>query len=151
MVLYRALDSKGNTIDFMLGRKRDTNTAKRFFKKTLKNSKHYLPYRRINTDQHAPYNKAIFDLQAEGIIPKETKYSKIKYLNNIIESDHFRLKKAMKIIHGFKDFASSSRTIKGMECMLMLRKGQFFTVHEGIKGEIEFVNKMFDISQVNYA
>ena len=35
--------------------------------------------------------------------------------------------------------------------MLMLKKGQTITVNEGVKGEIEFVNKIFDISQVNYA
>ena len=77
-----------------------------------------------DTDQYSAYIKAISDLQDEGVIPRDTEHSQIKYLNNIIESDHFRLKKAMKIIHGFKSFASAARTIKGMECMLMLKKRQ---------------------------
>ena len=34
--LYRAVDSKGNTIDFMLSAKRDAAAAKRFFRKALK-------------------------------------------------------------------------------------------------------------------
>ncbi|MCP4746872.1 MAG: DDE-type integrase/transposase/recombinase, partial [Desulfobacteraceae bacterium] len=34
--LYRAVDSRGNTIDFMLRVKRDKAAAKRFFQKALK-------------------------------------------------------------------------------------------------------------------
>jgi transposase-like protein len=37
--LYRAVDSEGNTIDFMLNEKRDKNAAKEFLEKALK-SKH---------------------------------------------------------------------------------------------------------------
>ena len=35
MYLYRAVDSKGNTIDFYLSKTRDKKAAKRFFKKAL--------------------------------------------------------------------------------------------------------------------
>lgn len=35
MYLYRAVDSKGNTIDFHLNKTRDHRAAKRFFKKAL--------------------------------------------------------------------------------------------------------------------
>ena len=35
MYLYRAVDSKGNTIDFYLSKTRDQQAAKRFFKKAL--------------------------------------------------------------------------------------------------------------------
>lgn len=34
--LYRAIDSEGNTLDFMLSAKRDAKAAKRFFEKILK-------------------------------------------------------------------------------------------------------------------
>jgi transposase-like protein len=33
--LYRAVDSRGRTIDFLLSTKRDADTAKRFFRKAL--------------------------------------------------------------------------------------------------------------------
>lgn len=33
--LYRAVDSDGNTLDFLLTAKRDAKAAKRFFRKTL--------------------------------------------------------------------------------------------------------------------
>ena len=34
--LYRAVDSEGNTLDFMLSARRNKKAAKRFFKKMLK-------------------------------------------------------------------------------------------------------------------
>lgn len=34
--LYRAVDSDGNTLDFLLSAKHDAKAAKRFFRKTLK-------------------------------------------------------------------------------------------------------------------
>jgi transposase, IS6 family len=52
--LYRAVDSTGQTIDFMLSAKRDARAAKRFFRKTLKASKHQSP-RIINVDQNRFY------------------------------------------------------------------------------------------------
>ena len=148
--LYRAIDKHGNMIDFMLSRKKDTDSAKRFFKKALKNSKYYLPYR-INTDQYSTYNKAISELKEEGLIDEDTEHSKIKYLNNIVESDHFRIKKPMKLIGSFQNCFSAARTIKGMECMLMIKKRQCIALEKGIKGEVDFVNKLFGVYRVNCA
>jgi IS6 family transposase len=99
-----------------------------------------LPYTRINTDKYPCYIKAISDLQKEDIVPKETKHTQIKYLNNRIESDHFRLKKHMKLIHSFQNFYSASRAIKGMESMLMIKKKQcIFMEDKEISGEVKFI------------
>src|SRR5262245_62601357 len=66
--LYRAVDSTGQTIDFMLSAKRDARAAKRFFPKMLKASKHQSP-RVINVDQNRSYPPAVEELQEEGILP----------------------------------------------------------------------------------
>jgi transposase-like protein len=60
--LYRALDSTGQTIDFMLSAKRDAKAAKRFFLKMLKAPKHQSP-RVINVDQNKAYPPAVKELQ----------------------------------------------------------------------------------------
>jgi len=41
--LYRAVDSAGNTVDFMLNVKRNRNAAKRFFKKALSSNHNQIP------------------------------------------------------------------------------------------------------------
>jgi transposase, IS6 family len=52
--LYRAVDSKGNTIDFLLTARRDTGAAKRFFIKALK-ATHVQKPRVINVDKNPSY------------------------------------------------------------------------------------------------
>ena len=41
--LYRAVDSTGNTVDFMLSEKRDRKAAKRFLKKALSSNHNQIP------------------------------------------------------------------------------------------------------------
>ena len=50
--LYRAVDSTGATIDFLLSAKRDAAAAERFLAKALSGENHPVP-RVINTDEHA--------------------------------------------------------------------------------------------------
>jgi len=66
--LYRAVDSTGQTIDFMLSAKRDTKAAKRFFRKMLKAPKRQSP-RVINVDQNKAYPPAVEELKKEGVLP----------------------------------------------------------------------------------
>jgi transposase-like protein len=55
--LYRAVDSEGNTIDFLLCAKRDARAAERFFRKALR-TVHTTQPRVINVDQNAAYPPA---------------------------------------------------------------------------------------------
>jgi transposase, IS6 family len=63
--LYRAVDSTGATIDFLLSAKRDAAAAERFLTKALGGENHPAP-RVINTDKHAAYPPAIVELKADG-------------------------------------------------------------------------------------
>ena len=85
--LYRAVDSTGQTIDFMLSAKRDARAAKRFFRKILKAASHSSP-RVINVDKNPAYPPAIEQLKEERTLPSHTQLRQCKYLNNIIEQDH---------------------------------------------------------------
>ena len=82
--LYKAVDSSGDTIDFMLSKKRDKKAAKKFFKKALKSVHNKIP-RVINVDKNIAYPPAIDKLKEHNKLPEKTKLRKIKYLNNIVE------------------------------------------------------------------
>jgi len=64
--LYRAIDSKGATIDFLLSTFRDADAAKRLFRKALGDRSHPQP-RVINTDLAPIYSSAIPDSKKEGM------------------------------------------------------------------------------------
>ena len=64
MYLYRAVDSKGNTIDFFLNKTRDQKAAKHFFKKALR-SFHVTKPRVITVDKNLAYPIAIEQLKKE--------------------------------------------------------------------------------------
>jgi transposase-like protein len=48
----------------------------------------------------------------------------VKFLNNIVEQDHRRIKRLVGPGLGFKSFTTASRTIAGYEAMAMIRKEQ---------------------------
>ena len=63
--LYLAVDSDGDTIDFMLSSKRDRKAAKRFFKKALSSNHNQIP-RVITVDKNPAYLPAIDELKNEN-------------------------------------------------------------------------------------
>jgi hypothetical protein len=63
--LYRAVDSTGATIDFLLSAKRDAVAAKRFFQKALSSPGHPRP-RVINVDGNPTYPTVISELKRTG-------------------------------------------------------------------------------------
>ena len=107
--LYRAVDSEGNTLDFMLSAKRDATAAKRFFRKVM-NAEHNQSPRVINVDKNAAYPKAIDELKAEEPLPKTSKLRPVKYLNNIVEQDHRFIKRLVNPGMGFGSFNTARRT-----------------------------------------
>ncbi len=143
--LYRAVDSAGNTLDFLLTAKRDAKAVKRFFRKTLK-AVHTSTPRVITVDKNPAYPKAIKELKAAKKLPEIVKLRQIKYLNNIVEQDHRGIKRLVKPGMGFGSFNTARRTIKGYEIMNMMRKGQIVGVPTGaVKERILFLNQIFGV------
>jgi len=82
--LYRAVDSEGNILDFMLSAKRNGKEAARFFHKVLKGQHTQAP-RVIIVDKNAAYPAAMDVLQEDETIEEEAELRQSKYLNNVIE------------------------------------------------------------------
>ena len=119
---YRAIDKQGQTIDFLLTDKRDAKAALRFFKKAIgQNGKPSL----VNIDQSEANHAGLIQVNREMRI--WIKIRECKYLNNIIEQDHRRIKRLTRPMLGFKNFYAAQRTLAGIEMMAMIRKGQLKT------------------------
>ena len=67
--LYRALDSTGQTIDFLLTAKRDMVAAKRFLRRAIEASGNAMP-RVMNVDKNPAYPAAVAELKTEGAFPR---------------------------------------------------------------------------------
>ena len=145
--LYRALDKLGNTIDFYLSATRNTKAAKRFLGKALRGLKEWEQPEVLNTDKAPTYVAAIAELKAEGKCPKDTRHRQVKYLNNVVEADHGKLKLLVRPVRGFKTLKTAYATIKGFEVMRALRKGQarHFALEGGIVGEAKLVERAFGL------
>src|ERR1051326_1342158 len=65
MYLYRAVDSAGNTLEFLLSPTRDAEAAKQFFSKAL-SAPHTVTPRVITVDKNAAFPKALTDLKSDG-------------------------------------------------------------------------------------
>ncbi|MDJ0596198.1 MAG: IS6 family transposase [Pleurocapsa sp. MO_226.B13] len=144
--LYRAVDSEGNTLDFLLTAKRDTNAAKRFLIKALK-ATHTQEPRVINVDKNPSDPPATEQLKKSSILPEDTELRQVKYLNNMVEQDHRSVKHLINPGMSFGSFNSARRTIKGYEAMSMIRKGQIQDVEKGdVMGQISFINQIFGLA-----
>ena len=76
-------------------------------------------------------------------------HPQVKYLNNIIEADHGKLKRLINPVRGFKSMKTAYATIKGFELMRMFKKekGQLdiWKLGQGLTGEIWRVERQFGI------
>jgi IS6 family transposase len=99
--LYRAVDSEGNTLEFLLSPTRDAEAATRFFLKALHSTADGAPQahpveeqmaqpataanpataapRVINVDKNAAYPKAIAELKASRALPEAVELRQVKY------------------------------------------------------------------------
>ena len=128
--LYRAVDSKGQTIDFLLTDRRDAVAAKRFIRRALQNEGNSMP-RVINVDKNPAYPRAVEELKAEGTIRQRCRLRQCKYLNNVVEQSHRNVKRRTWLAKGYGSLLTAWRTLRGIEAMEMVRKGRARWVAKG--------------------
>ncbi len=114
--LYRAVDSEGNTIDFMLSPYRDLTAAKLFLRLALHRTGQIRP-RVINVDGHPAYARAISELKDSRELGRRCRCRPSPYLNNVLEQDHRFIKKRIAASLGFRSFggrsAENDRRLRG--------------------------------------
>jgi putative transposase len=119
--LYRAVDSLGNTVDFLLRKNRDKAAAKAFFRKAFRNNG---TPEKVNIDKSGSNKSALDSMNTELTDNAKIVIRQQKYLNNIVEQDHRFIKKRTKPTLGFKGFNSARITITGIENIRIIQKGQ---------------------------
>jgi putative transposase len=119
--LYRAVDTAGQTIDFLLTAKRDAAAALRFFRKAIRH--HGEP--EVVTIDKSGANTAALDTLNAGKPDEETiTVRQSKYLNNLVEQDYRNIKRRIRPMLGFKSFRRAQTILAGIELINMIRKGQ---------------------------
>ncbi|MBH3030009.1 IS6 family transposase [Serratia marcescens] len=120
--LYRAVDTAGQTIDFLLTAKRDAAAALRFFRKAMR---HHSEPEVVTIDKSGANTAALAELNAGREAGYCVKVRQSKYLNNLIEQDHRNIKRRIKLMVGFKSFRRAQTILAGIELVHMIRKGQY--------------------------
>jgi transposase-like protein len=131
---YRAVDKQGLTVDFPPSEHRDIAAAERFFIRAVE--RHGAP-ERITLDGYPATHSAVAELTKSGVLRSRTKVRTSKYLNNLVEQDHRRVKRRIYPMLGFKQFSNAAVTVRGIEPAREIRRGQFdtssVTVREGAR------------------
>ena len=144
--LYRGVDSNGDTLDFLLRATRDRKAAIAFFRKTL-GAAHTTPARVVTVDKNPAYPVAFEAVRHEGLVRPRSNLRQCKYLNNIIEQDHRFIKRRTRPMLGFKRFTTAWRTLRGIEIMHALRKGQARWMAKGdVVGQTQLIHKVFGLA-----
>ena len=100
--------------------------------------------RTITVDKNAAYPKAASEMKRDGELSRRSRLRQVKYLNNIVEQDHRRIKRLIDPDLGFGTFWTARRTLAGYEAMAMIRKGQVRNIGgSDINAQAAFIADLF--------
>ncbi len=144
--LDRAVDGTGQTIDFRLSATRDKKAAKRFFRQALGRDNTRHP-RAVVTDRLTSDPGALRELKRAGELWRFTRHRRGRWLPNLVEQDHRRIKRRTGPMLGFQSFRTARRTLAGVEAMAMLAKGQVRAVPANdLPAQRAFVHQVFGLA-----
>lgn len=80
---------------------------------------------KVTLGAYAASHRAVADLKGDGELPERVVVRSSKYLNNLIEQDHRRIKQRLRPMMGLKRFEMAAIVISGIELAEKSKKGQF--------------------------
>ncbi len=123
---YRAVDKKGDIVDFYLSKKRDKEAAISFMKKAI--GTNGLP-EKVTIDKSGSNRSALEYLNILFILSGlflflGIEIRDVKYLNNIVEQSHRPIKQKMNQALGYQSEEGARATVSGQETWTMIKRGQ---------------------------
>ena len=122
--LSRAIDQRGQLIDFRLTARRNANAARAFMRQARETVRLYQPMT-IITDKARSYAKVIKVLNRYCDPGDAIHHVDRKHLNNRVEGDHGALKQLLRPKRGFHNLTAAKNTLKGIETFRSIKKGLF--------------------------
>ena len=87
--------------------------------------------------------QAIRELKKAGKCPSDTDHRQVKYLDNVVEADHGKLKRLIKPTLGFKSMKTACTTRASRQCALRKKQAGAFQLQSGVRGEVRLVERAF--------
>ena len=86
-------------------------------------------------------------MKRDGELWRFSRLRQVKYLNNIVEQDHRRIKRLVRPDLGFGSLPTARRTLAGYEGMAMIRKGQVRNIgRSDMRAQATFVASLFGVA-----
>jgi transposase-like protein len=122
---YRVVDKQGNVVDFLLCDKRDEAAARAFFDKAIKQNGQP---EKVVIDKSGANASALRDLNFRLLLSGE-RLNQIairqnKYLNNIVEQSHRKVKGKMHQCLVWRSDVGARATLTGIERWSMIKQNQ---------------------------
>nr|WP_239480012.1 transposase [Actibacterium sp. 188UL27-1] len=153
--LWRAVDQRGQLIDFRLTARRNANAARAFMRQASETVRCYQPMTIATpsrTSQAMPcrakdkapsYAKVIEEMNFGNGPDDRIRHVDRKYLDNRIEAAHTALKQLLRPKRDFRKMTSAKNTLKGIETHRAIKKGHFANNEPGVLTEVAFVANLF--------
>src|SRR5215213_6656327 len=120
--------------------------AKRSFRQALGRDDTRHP-REIVPDRLKCYPGALREMKREGGLWRVTRHRRGRWLNNLVEQGHRRIKRRTGPMLGFQGFWTARRTLAGVEAVAMLAKGQVRGVSgNDMPAQRAFVHRIFGLA-----
>ena len=101
----------------------------------------------MNVDKNPAYPIAFEAIKHEGFFRPRSSLRQCTYLNNVIEQDQRCINRRTRPMLGFKRFTTAWRTVRGIEIMHVLRKGQARWMAKGdVVGQTRLIHKVFGLA-----
>jgi transposase-like protein len=103
--------------------------------------------RTITVDKNPAYPCAVEQMKEDDELWRRSRLRQVKFLNNIVEQDHRRVKRLVRPGLGFGSFWTARRTLAGYEVMAMVRKGQLRKIGgRDMQAQATFVAELFQVA-----